>query len=114
MTHACVQLLSSFSCRRLLQLNDLLRKKVLEELIFVANFEELGALSLVVVNHQFKLRQSLFTHSARPVSDLFVGAVRAVAIGRACTLENLGRPPEPLHHVMLVLGWPVKQGQWLG
>ena len=53
----------------------MLGKEVLEELILIADFQELVTSTLVVVKHDLKLRDTLLALFADPVVDFFVGTV---------------------------------------
>ena len=112
--HACIQLLSSLERSCILQLNNLFAEKVLQELVLVADFEELGCTPLIVVAEEFKLRYSLFAGLACPVCDFFVWTVRAVAVRVLATVEDLGWAAEAVQQMRLLLGRSVEQWQWLG
>ena len=88
--HACIQLLSSLKRCCILQFNYLLAQKVLQELILVTNFEELGRSPLEVIAKEFELRYSLLACFACPVCDFFVRTVSVVAVIIFPTIEDLG------------------------
>ena len=81
MAHTFVQLLTSLICSGLLKLKDLLTEEILKELVLVANFEKLGTASLVVVKHDFELRNPLLALLAYPVISFLMGAIGTVALG---------------------------------
>ena len=114
MAHSCVKLLSSLLGGGLFQLEYLLREEVLEELVFVADFEELGRSPLVVVEHDLKLRDSLAAQFADPVVDFLVGTVLGCGIAGRAILEDFSCPSETLQQGLFVFGGTVEKGQRLG
>lgn len=96
MTHPSVKLLSPFLGSCLFQLEDLLRKKVLQKLVFVAYFEELRCLSLIIIKHYLKLGDPLFAGFAYPVVDFLMGTVQARSIIWCTVFKNLCSPSKTL------------------
>ena len=96
MAHTCLDLLATLVCSGLLELVDLLGEEVLQELVLIADFHVLAATALVVVKDNLELRDSLLALLADPVVHLFVRTVSNCTCGFCTTLEELGRPTEPL------------------
>ena len=101
--HACIQLLSPLKRCCILQFNYLLAEKVLQELVLVAYFEELGRSPLVVIAKEFELRYPLLACFACPVCDFFVRTVSVVAIIVFSTIEDLGWSAEAVQQMRFLL-----------
>jgi hypothetical protein len=114
MAHPCIKLLSTLLGGGLFQLEYLFREEVLEELVIVADFEELGRPPLVVVEHDLKLRDSFAAQFADPVVDFLVGAVLGCSIAGRAIFKDFSCPSETLHQGLLVLSGAVEKGQRLG
>lgn len=109
MAHTSLHLLSAFVCGQCFQLVHLLEEKVLEKLVFVAHFEELGHSALVIIKNGFELGDPLAALLADPVVNFFVRAVEANSVVCSATLKYFCRPSKPLQRVGFILGRPIKE-----